>query len=140
MANTRVFFDGTANSDPLGHITMELRNGAVPKTAENFRALCTMKKGFGYKGTCFHRVIDNFMCPGADFTNHNATGGKSIYVNTFGDENFTLKHTGPGILSMANAGPNTNGLHSFIGTAKTAWLDGKHLVFSIVVDGMDVMS
>ncbi|XP_021572916.1 peptidyl-prolyl cis-trans isomerase A-like [Carlito syrichta] len=139
MVNPTLFFDITVNRETLGHVSFELFADKVPKTAENFHAQSTGEKGFGYKGSCFHRIIPGFMCQGGDFTCHNGTVGKSIYGEKFDDENFVLKHTGRGILSMANAGPNKNGFKFFICTTNTEWLDGKHVVFGMVKEGMNVV-
>ncbi|XP_005066388.1 peptidyl-prolyl cis-trans isomerase A-like [Mesocricetus auratus] len=134
-----MYLDIMADGEPLVRVSFELLAGKVPKTAENFHAPSTGERGFGCKGSSFHRIIPGLMCQGGDFTRHNGTGGRSICGEKFEDENVILKHTGPGILSMANAGPNTNGSQLFICAAKTEWLDGKHVLFGKMKEGMSIV-
>lgn len=138
---SKVYFDVQIGGKDAGRVVFGLFDNVVPKTAANFKAMCTASKSpdMTYEGCPFHRIIPGFMCQGGDYENMNGTGGRSIYGNKFEDENFELAHTRPYLLSMANAGPNTNGSQFFITTSVTDWLDGKHVVFGEVVEGKEVI-
>jgi len=140
-ANPEIAFDVAIDGEPAGTVEAELFADTVPKTAENFRVLCTGERGesLSYAGSPFHRIIPGFMIQGGDITKGNGTGGRSIYGGTFDDENFAIEHDAPGLLSMANAGPDTNRSQFFITVAPTPWLDGRHVVFGKVTEGMDVV-
>ena len=147
MTNPRVFFDISINNQAAGKLVFELFKDTNPKTAENFRALCTGERGVGksgknlhYLNSIFHRIIPGFMAQGGDFTRGDGTGGESIYGNKFEDENFIRSHTGRGDLSMANAGKHTNGSQFFICFIATTWLNGNHVVFGKMIEGDDVLN